>query len=66
MDLSAISQSIAHSFAALHGADSRVVAVAVLLGALAGWYLGNFGEELQERRARAARLTESVRRDRHH
>ena len=65
MDVSALTHSIAQSFAALHSADSRVVAVAVLLGAIGGWYLGNFGEQLQERRARAARLTESVRRDRH-
>ena len=65
MDVAGWTASISHAFAALHAADTRIVAVAVVLGAVGGWYLGSFGEELQERRARAARLVESVRRDRY-
>jgi hypothetical protein len=64
MDVAAWTASISHAFAALHGADARIVTVAVVLGALGGWYLGSFGDELQERRARAARLIDSTRRER--
>ncbi len=57
-----LAQSLPQLVGSLAPDDNMIAALAVLLGAVAGWYLANLGE-LRAKRARAARLNALRRRD---
>jgi hypothetical protein len=60
MDLFALS-ALPHPSASLMLDDNVIAALAVFLGVVAGWYFGNFREQLKAKRARAARKRDTER-----
>jgi hypothetical protein len=65
MDVLPLTQTLSNAFGSLQNDGSGIAALAVLLGAVLGWYLGNYREQLKAKRARAARKTDITRRERH-
>jgi hypothetical protein len=65
MDFLPLTQTLTHALGSLQSDGNEIAALAVLLGAVLGWYLGNYREQLKAKRARAARKSDVTRRERH-
>jgi hypothetical protein len=65
MDVLPLTQPLSRAFGALQSDGNGIAALAVLFGAVLGWYLGNYREQLKAKRARAERKSDITRRERH-
>ena len=65
MDVLPLTQTLSNALGSLQSDGNGIAALAVLLGTVLGWYLGNYREQLKAKRARAARKSDITSRERH-